>query len=338
MSTGDCRDLASIRGSALRALVALALLAVLGCRSHPPEMDPQREGNRASERSSAEPDWVRRPLSWEKLGALEAWLESESGSFDHGLVTEARLQLSEGRLEFSRRDLESARAPAEAVRVRIESARDGFTEVLADPRASAGQRTRARVGVGAARALLDVPDSGKLVILPRSQWRAERARTSEMSALRGQWSRITVHHSAETAHEGSGGALSETVSTLRRIQKVHMDRTDPKHGWADIGYHFLIDGSGRILEGRDLNWQGAHAGGANNRQNIGICLLGDFSHSSPSPAALKSLELLLADLRRRFRIPGTRIYSHKEFSATVCPGPSLDSWLDRYQRRDRTQP
>jgi len=35
------------------------------------------------------------------------------------------------------------------------------------------------------------------------------------------------------------------------IQRDHMDAK----GWGDIGYHFRIDPSGRVLEGRELLWQ-----------------------------------------------------------------------------------
>jgi hypothetical protein len=181
-------------------------------------------------------------------------------------------------------------------------------------------------------ALGDRPATGGVAILPRSAWRAQPARTREMTAARSGWSRITVHHSALYGDESPGGSLPDSVAVLRRIQSVHMDRDDPNHGWGDIGYHFLIDGSGRVFEGRELSWQGAHARGANNQENIGICVLGDFSRRAPSPAAMRSLERLLDDLRVRFRIPAARVYTHKELTSTACPGPSLSAWVERYRR------
>ena len=150
--------------------------------------------------------------------------------------------------------------------------------------------------------------------------------------MRGAWSRITVHHSAETSSNPEGGSLDESTETLRGIQRFHMD--DPGHRYGDIGYHFLIDSSGRIFEGRNLSWQGAHAGGQNgihNNQNIGVCLLGDFSSRPPTPAALKSMELLVGDLRRRFRIPASRVFAHSEFRDTQCPGPALEGWVAKYR-------
>ncbi len=321
--------------SALCALVSCALLE--GCRTPIPNVNPT-PSRRGATAPAATPEWVRAPFSWEKLTSIEAWLEEGSAGSDPGLLTEARLQLSEGRLEFSRRDLEGASAPSDALRLRIEAAREGFEQVLADPKASPGQQMRARYGVDAAQALLDVPPRQGLAIISREAWHAEPARSGEMSALRGQWSRITVHHSAESADESQGGALADTAATVQRIQKVHMDHGNPDFGWADIGYHFLIDSSGRILQGRGLEWQGAHARGANNHQNLGLCLLGDFLRHPPSPAALKSLELLLDDLRESYRIPPSRVFAHKELTATVCPGPTLTAWIVRYRRADGPKP
>jgi len=170
----------------------------------------------------------------------------------------------------------------------------------------------------------------------RSRSSTSDCRSSRTSGAR--WSRITVHHSADVEDEGSFGSLGETVATLQRIQRVHMDPGDPSHGWGDIGYHFLIDPSGRILEGRQLDWQGAHARGVNNRTNIGVCLLGDFSRRAPSAASLDSLQRLLDDLRERFDIPATRVLVHKELVATACPGPSLTAWVERYRKRGAPRP
>jgi hypothetical protein len=216
---------------------------------------------------------------------------------------------------------------------RIELARRGFEQVLADSRASKGQLARAQFGLDSARGLQGKQTvASDVSILPRSAWKAVAPRTREMTAVHGTWSRITVHHSAESADENRGGSLQETAETLRRIQKVHMDAGDPDHGWADIGYHFLIDGSGRVLEGRELTWQGAHARGANNKDNIGVCMLGDFSKQSPSPAALASLQRVLDDLRARYNVPASRVYLHKELTSTDCPGAALSAWVSRYRK------
>jgi hypothetical protein len=60
-------------------------------------------------------------------------------------------------------------------------------------------------------------------------------------------------------------------------------------------------------------------------------MLGDFLKKSPTPAALKSLEVLLDDLRATYKIPRGRIYPHKEFTTTQCPGPAITAWLKSYR-------
>ena len=327
-----------------RAAAALLACAAAGgaCSAPARAPDPLEPDSSASEPVEAlapfaEPTWVGEPLSWEKLDTLERWLVEAADSHDAALELEGRLQLSEGRLEFARRDLALASTPPQDALGRVELARRGFDQVLADARASKGQRSRAQFGLDSARSLQGKqPPPTNLSILPRSSWKAQAPRTREMTAVRGTWNRITVHHSAEIQDENRSGSLQDTAATLRRIQKVHMDAGDPEHGWADIGYHFLIDGAGRVLEGRELAWQGAHARGANNRDNIGVCLLGDFSRRSPSPAALASLQRVLDDLRARYSVPSTRVYMHKELTSTDCPGPSLSAWVVRYRKGART--
>lgn len=309
-----------------RAL-GLALLPLLcACPSMPPrEPPPPTE----TEVVAGPPAWTKEPMSWQKLEMIEQWLDNSSGRHSPELVVEARLQLAEGRLLFSRRDIETSSAPREALRVRIESAKAGFEQILADPAASAGARNRAQVGLRGAEVLLAAPGTKTVAVIKRAQWNARAPRTSNLTPLKGQWSRITVHHSAESTTDPRGGSLEESSGTVRSIQKFHMD--DPEHRWGDIGYHFLIDSGGRIFEGRELEWQGAHAGGSNNYQNIGICLLGDLEKRAPSEAALKSLQVLLDDLRTRFRIPADRVAPHSEYATTRCPGPALTAWLRKYK-------
>ena len=307
------------------ASVVLPLVVLAGCRTTPNASVPPQPGPV----ETATPGWVGQPLSWQKLEMIEQWLESDAADHDDQLVVEAELQLNEGRVEFTRRDLESGAVPKAALKVRAGNAKAGFEKVLTQPAASAGQRSRAQIGLRAASALLAAPGAVDVAIISRAQWGARAPRISNLTPLKGAWSRITVHHSAENSSDPKGGSFEDSAATLRAIQKFHMD--DPGHRWGDIGYHFVIDSGGRIFEGRELKWQGAHAGGDHNIQNIGICLLGDLLQHAPSPAALKSLQVLLQRLRDQYHIPASRVYPHSEFANTRCPGPGLTAWLKNYR-------
>ncbi len=122
---------------------------------------------------------------------------------------------------------------------------------------------------------------------------------------------VVVHHSALPLSDGP-----------REIQLKHLK----DKGYADIGYHFVIDGVGEIYEGRPLNVRGAHVGGFNTGC-VGICLLGNFEEAAPAPAQLISLEALAGALRDQFNI--THLAGHRDFqpTETVCPGKGLEPLL-----------
>ncbi len=151
--------------------------------------------------------------------------------------------------------------------------------------------------------------------------------------------RITVHHTAEPFSSLSKVAACAEV---KNIQNQHMNERSPS-GWADIGYHFLIDRAGNVIAGRSLDAQGAHASGTNNIGNIGICLLGNFV-AQPSrgtdyavaqallPAQLDALTGLVDQLRQKYSIKSSNVYGHKELKSTECPGPVLSRWVAGYRR------
>lgn len=161
--------------------------------------------------------------------------------------------------------------------------------------------------------------------LARQEWGASAPRTKGMVPMR-QVERITLHHSAMTAHPET---LGRTGDIVRSIQKNHMQ----DRGWSDIGYHYIIDREGRVWDGRKVDWQGAHAGNpTSNRGNVGICLLGNFVSSSdgqqPSPEQLAAMEALVYDLCQRYRIPASRILTHREIKPTACPGGRLQAAVE----------
>jgi hypothetical protein len=109
-------------------------------------------------------------------------------------------------------------------------------------------------------------------------------------------------------------------------------------GYGDIGYHYLIDPYGRVFEGRQIQWQGAHANKENNIQNIGVCLLGNFEQQKPAGPALEALERVLGSLRAKHKIALDRVYLHGEFRGTDCPGENLAAWVRRYRGAERLDP
>ena len=98
-----------------------------------------------------------------------------------------------------------------------------------------------------------------------------------------------VHHTDNP----NGYSAAEVPAMLFAIYQFHRF----VRGWHDIGYNFVIDLCGRIWEARkggiDQAVVGAQAGGY-NLESTGVAVLGTFTDVVPSPAAIDSLERLLA--------------------------------------------
>lgn len=174
-----------------------------------------------------------------------------------------------------------------------------------------------------------IPEAKQLYVLGRATWGANptRANVDRMQAIR----RITVHHTAGPCFwdDSPAGAARE----IKNIQSYHQN----SRGWADIGYHFLIDRAGNIWQGRHLRYQGAHTSGTLNEGNIGIALLGNFSKQKPTRAQLESLSALLAKLCEVYNLSARDIYTHGELArfanrSTSCPGPYLANVVEAIRR------
>jgi len=101
-----------------------------------------------------------------------------------------------------------------------------------------------------------------------------------------------------------------------------------RQGWADIGYHFVIDLDGTIEVGRPLDRAGAHVTGF-NAHSIGICYIGGVSADGKTPTDTRTpaqkaalIELLRA-LKGRW--PQALILGHRDFPRVAKACPSFDA-------------
>ncbi len=149
-----------------------------------------------------------------------------------------------------------------------------------------------------------------------------------------------VHHSAT----GNNYRCSQAPSVVRSIYRYHVNSM----GWRDLGYNFLVDKCGQIYEGRAGGVSkpvlGAHTLGF-NANSMGIAVLGTYSATKPSPAALKAIARLTAwkvglyginprgktylksgggNLYRKGKKVRLNVISgHRDGFATNCPGKKL---------------
>lgn len=123
---------------------------------------------------------------------------------------------------------------------------------------------------------------------------------------------IAIHHA------GNSG-----LDSMNKIQNEHIDDKDR----ADIGYHFGVDLSGKIYEGRYIGVKGSHLTKYNTGV-IGIVFIADLDHQwydfddSMTRGALSGVITLIKALQEQFpKI--TTLGGHKEWKNNLersCPG------------------
>lgn len=166
-------------------------------------------------------------------------------------------------------------------------------------------------------------------LVPRSTW-AKGNTKPWLADPMGSIRRITVHHDAilpMLPETGRAADRSKVASRLDSIRRGHLSR-----GWADIGYHYAIDPSGQVWQGRPLELQGAHVANQ-NQGNLGIVMLGNFDRSKPSNRAVEALDRLIASEMRRYDVSISDIRTHREMASTACPGRHLQRVMDSTRSR-----
>ena len=151
-----------------------------------------------------------------------------------------------------------------------------------------------------------------------SQYRVTGAVDWKAVANERSWRYIVVHHSATATGDAA------------KFDRSHRDR-----GWDELGYHFVIGNGtdtpdGFIEAGPRWHKQkhGAHCktpGNYYNQHGIGICLVGDFTKTEPTPRQLASLSRVVRFLTSQCRIPTRRVTTHKAITGdTACPGSNFE--------------
>ncbi|MBI4725507.1 MAG: N-acetylmuramoyl-L-alanine amidase, partial [Rhodomicrobium sp.] len=110
-----------------------------------------------------------------------------------------------------------------------------------------------------------------------------------------------------------------------------------KPAWGDVPYHYYIDVSGKIAEGRDLSFAGDSTTAFDNDGSIQIVLEGDFEREQPAQEELKSLMHLVRWLTRVYGIAGDNIAGHGDFDQTDCPGRNLRPFMEEIRKALRQE-
>jgi hypothetical protein len=176
-------------------------------------------------------------------------------------------------------------------------------------------------------------------IYTRADWGADESLRDPSGPSYGAVKAAFVHHTA-----GDNDYTSADVpGIIQGIYLYHVGTYDANgvlisgHGWADIGYNFLIDRFGRTWEGRYGGVTrpviGAHAYGVNS-YTFGVTVLGNFMTATPPSTVTTALAQLIgwkAQIHEFY--PGGKakiggvvynaVSGHRDANATDCPGDQL---------------
>ena len=109
---------------------------------------------------------------------------------------------------------------------------------------------------------------------------------------------------------------SQNLSALD-IHKMHLG-----FGWDGVGYHKIINRSGKVENGRPEYWLGAHVKGKNNI-SLGVCLIGRKKFTVKQ---YRSLEKILRKWQSIY--PKAKIIGHRDTGNTnkTCPNFDVKLW------------
>ncbi|WP_431036124.1 peptidoglycan recognition protein family protein [Streptomyces sp. P6-2-1] len=126
-------------------------------------------------------------------------------------------------------------------------------------------------------------------IVDRAGWGADENLREPEFGYTGPVRAAFVHHTAS----GNDYTCAEAPSVIRGIYRYHVE----SNGWRDLGYNFLVDKCGTVYEGRAGGVakpvMGAHTLGFNT-DSTGIALIGTYTDTAPSAAALDGIAKLTA--------------------------------------------
>lgn len=143
----------------------------------------------------------------------------------------------------------------------------------------------------------------------------------KMQLRKGEIKFAVIHHSAKL-----------NKYTAEEVLKVHKAR-----GFATYGYNVLIEPDGKVVQGRDPKYRGAHTlvSGDDpqywNENALGFCLVWNGEEKEFPDVMYRSLAKQL----REYGFTKAEIRLHREVDATKCPGKHFDkSKLFTYLERE----
>jgi hypothetical protein len=137
---------------------------------------------------------------------------------------------------------------------------------------------------------------------------------------------VVIHHGGPVGKPRM--TFAEAAQTCRDWQAYHQNT----NGWTDIGYHFLVDGLGRMYAGRPVWALGAHVLGQNTGR-VGINFMQDGRTYGLNKAQRVTLRKLFRKKHEALKLPAFKdlanhpgddwgVFGHRQVpgQSTECPG------------------
>lgn len=173
-----------------------------------------------------------------------------------------------------------------------------------------------------------------LNIVSRAAWKAKPANVKLMKPQTPR--EIIIHHTS--VRQQRKVSLERKMRGLQGFsQRPGKVGKRKKPAWGDVPYHFYIGVSGRVAEGRDINYAGDTNTRYNTKDRVQVVLEGFFEKEKPNKAQLKTLRALTQKLAGLYNISPSKITGHNDHASTDCPGKHLKVHLPAIRTAIRTK-
>jgi len=162
----------------------------------------------------------------------------------------------------------------------------------------------------------------EIIIHPRSVWGANDPKPYKSQVP----VRITIHH--------EGTYFPQDSLAFRHIKSIQIWGMRERK-WADVPYHYFIDGFGNIIEGRNIFTVGETNTSYNPEGHILISIIGEYhKRQKLNSEQYNSLIKLIAHLCNQFKINPDSIRGHRDYckpGETDCPGDNIYQLIENKQ-------
>lgn len=125
-------------------------------------------------------------------------------------------------------------------------------------------------------------------------------------------------------HTAAHGNVAKNI--VYDTSSKQIDLWHKGNGWKKIGYHYVIRLNGTIELGRSELEIGAHVAGLNNI-SLGICCSGHGDIQDFTEEQKDTLVNLIASLCKKYELPYTRVFGHREVNNLVYAGVLGNAYL-----------